>query len=274
LGPHPAPARGACSARRHLALPSLLPDVPWYALAAVPVVMLAAYTMFGATGFGSSIIAVPALAHAFPLTFAVPFVTALDGLATATASTRQWRDAALPEIARILPPALVGIALGATVLVNLPRAPALAALGVFVAGYGAWQLAGARRMAKASAWWALPIGVAGGTFSVLFGTGGPIYMVYLSARVRDKTRLRATSSLLVTFSVWTRIAIFIATGLLLQAPLLVFAALTIPVMILGLKLGNRLHHALSGPGVLRLIALMLVGNGALLVLRAAGMLGS
>ena len=81
----------------------------------------------------------------------------------------QWRDAALPEIGRILPPALVGIALGATVLVNLPRAPALAALGVFVAGYGGWQLLGARRMTKASAWWALPIGIAGGTFSVLFG---------------------------------------------------------------------------------------------------------
>jgi uncharacterized protein len=252
-------------------LPLPLPDVPWYVLAAVPLIMLAAYTMFGATGFGSSIIAVPALAHAFPLTFAVPFVTALDGLATATASTRQWRDAALPEIWRILPAIFVGIALGATVLVNLPRAPALAALGVFVAGYGGWQLAGARRMTRASAWWALPIGLAGGAFSVMFGTGGPIYMVYLSARVRDKTRLRATSSLLVTFSVWTRIAIFVATGLLLDAPLLVLAALMIPAMLVGLRLGNRLHHALSGPGVLRLVALLLVANGALLVVRATGL---
>ena len=253
-------------------MPLSLPDVPWYVLAAVPVIMLAGYTMFGATGFGSSIIAVPALAHAFPLTFAVPFVTALDGLATATASTRQWRDASFPEIGRILPAMFLGIALGATVLVSLPRAPALASLGLFVAGYGAWQLAGARRMTRASAWWALPIGLVGGAFSVLFGTGGPIYMVYLSARVRDKTRLRATSSLLVTVSVWTRIVIFVATGLLLQAPLLVLAALMIPVMLAGLKLGNRLHHALSGPGVLRLVAGLLIGNGVLLIGRAAGLL--
>src|SRR5512145_2916085 len=98
--------------------------------------MLAAYTMFGATGFGSSIIAVPALAHAFPLTFAVPFATALDGVATLTASRAQWRDAAWTELRRILPAAFVGIALGATVLVSLPRAPALAALGVFIASYG------------------------------------------------------------------------------------------------------------------------------------------
>jgi uncharacterized membrane protein YfcA len=215
---------------------------------------------------------VPAIAHAFPLTFAVPFVTALDGLATATASSRQWRDAALDEIGRILPAAFLGIGLGATVLVSLPRAPALAALGVFVAGYGAWQLLGARRMATASAWWALPIGLVGGVFSVLFGTGGPIYMVYLSARVRDKTVLRATSSLLVTISVWTRIAIFVATGLLLQPPLLVLAVLMIPVMLCGLWLGNRLHHALSGPGVLRLVAVLLLANGPLLIVRSLGAL--
>jgi hypothetical protein len=247
-----------------------LPDVPWLVLAAVPLIVLAAYTMFGATGFGSSIIAVPLLAHAFPLTFAVPFVTALDGVATVTASRAQWRDAAWKEIRRILPAILVGIALGATVLVNLPRSPALAALGVFVAGYGVWQWRGARRMTRASAWWALPIGLAGGVFSVLFGTGGPIYMVYLSARIRDKTALRATSSLLITASCWTRIALFVATGLLLDAPLLVLAALMVPLMFAGLRLGNRLHDALSGPGVLRLVSGLLVANGALLVARALG----
>ena len=115
----------------------------------MPLIVIVAYTMFGATGFGSSIIAVPALAHAFPLTFAVPFVTALDGAATATASRAQWRDAAWVEIRRILPSMLFGIALGATLLVNLPRGPALLALGVFVAAYGAWQLLGARTMTRA-----------------------------------------------------------------------------------------------------------------------------
>ena len=249
-------------------MPLPLPDVAWPVLVAVPLVVLAAYTMFGATGFGSSIIAVPALAHAFPLTFAVPFVTALDGAATATASRAQWRDASWVEIRRILPPIFVGIALGATALVNLPRRPALIALGVFVAAYGAWQLLGARKMARANPWWCVPIGAVGGIVSVLFGTGGPIYMVYLSARIKEKTPLRATSSVLVTASVWTRIVVFLFTGLLLNAPLLVLAALMLPVMVLGLKLGNRLHHALSGPGVLRLVAGLLVANGALLVARA------
>ena len=251
-----------------------LPDAPWYVLAAVPLVVLAAYTVFGATGFGSSIIAVPALAHAFPLTFAVPLVTALDCAAAANASFRQWRRAEFAEIRRILPTMLLGIAAGTTLLVNLPRAPALLALGVFVAGYGAYVLAGPREWRAVRPFWAWPIGLFGGVFSVLFGTGGPIYMVYLSARIADKTALRATSSVLVTISVLIRTAVFVATGLLLHAPLLVAAAALLPAMLAGYFLGNRLHFALSRAGVMRLIALLLVGNGALLVVRAVGLLGS
>src|SRR5947208_8433734 len=121
-----------------------LPDAPWYVLAAVPFVVLVAYAVFGATGFGSSIISVPALAHWFPLTFAVPLVTALDCAATINASTRQWRRADFGEFKRILPAMLLGVAVGTTLLVNLPRAPALLALGIFVAGYGAYQLIGRR----------------------------------------------------------------------------------------------------------------------------------
>jgi uncharacterized protein len=251
-----------------------LPDAPWYVLAALPLVVLAAYTVFGATGFGSSIIAVPALAHAFPLTFAVPLVTALDCAAAANASFRQWRRAEFAEIRRILPTMLLGIAAGTTLLVNLPRAPALLALGMFVAGYGVYVLAGPREWRAVRPLWAWPIGLFGGVFSVLFGTGGPIYMVYLSARIADKTALRATSSVLVTISVVIRTAVFVATGLLLHAPLLVTAAALLPVMLAGYFLGNRLHFALSRAGVMRLIALLLVGNGVLLVVRAVGLLGS
>jgi len=121
---------------------------------------------------------------------------------------------------------------------------------------------------KKRSWFAMPIGLVGGVFSVIFGTGGPIYMVYLSARIRDKTTLRATSSVLVTLSVVVRTAVFLATGLLTSAPLLVAVAALLPFMFGGFWFGNRLHHALSRAGVLRLVAGLLVANGLLLALRA------
>jgi len=251
---------------------SLYADLPWHVLAAVPLIVLAGYTVFGATGFGSSIIIVPALAHWLPLTAIVPLFTALDCAATLNASSRQWRRAQRAEIRHLVPPMLLGIAAGALLLFNLPRAPALLALGVFVAAYGAYLLPGRREWRAAHPAWAWPAGLLGGVFSVLFGTGGPLYMIYLSARIHDKTVLRATSSAIVTISVLVRTVLFVATGLLLDAPLLVAAALLLPVMLAGYALGNRLHFALSRAGVLRAIAVLLVGNGMWLAARAIALL--
>jgi hypothetical protein len=149
-------------------MPPWLPDAPWYVLAGLAVVIFVAYTVFGATGFGSSILSVPALAHWFPLTFAVPLVTALDCAATINASTRQWRRADFGEFKRILPAMLLGVAVGTTLLVNLPRAPALLVLGVFVAGYGAYQLIGRREWRAVRPLWAWPVGFVGGLFSAAF----------------------------------------------------------------------------------------------------------
>ena len=255
-----------------MSLAQPLLDLPWYVLVALPAVILVAYTVFGATGFGSSIITVPALAHIFPLTFTVPLATSLDVLAATTTSLRLRRLAWWKEVARILPAIVVGIALGGTLLLHLPRAPALLALGIFVAAYGAWVLIGPRQFTRAPGWAAWPIGIVGGVFSVLFGTGGPIYIVYLSARIGDKAALRATSAIIVTASVWIRFGLFVVTGLLLHAELLVVVLVLLPVMVGGLRLGNRLHHALSRQNVLKLIAGLLVANGIALVLRAIELL--
>jgi hypothetical protein len=251
---------------------ALLPDAPWYVLAAVPIIIIAAYTVFGATGFGSSLISVPALAHFFPLTFVVPLVTALDVAAVANAGRRQWRQADLAEFLRILPAMLAGIAVGATLLVNLPRGPALLLLGLFVGVYGIYLFGGQREWKALHPRWAWPLGLAGGVFSVLFGTGGPIFMIFLAARIHDKTRLRATSSIVVAASVSIRAVVFVAAGLLTHPQLLVLAGLLVPAMLAGYFLGNRAHHALSRRRVIHLIATLLVANGTLLVVRALALL--
>jgi uncharacterized membrane protein YfcA len=249
-----------------------LSDAPVHMLVAVPLIVLLGYTIFGATGFGSSIISVPGLAHFFPLTFTVPLVTTTDALAASMTAFRLRRYVAWREVLRLLPAMLIGIGLGATLLLNLPPGPALLALGLFAATYGTYVLVGARRLRSAPGWLAWPIGVIGGVFSALFGTGGPVYIVYQSARIPDKSSLRATSAIVVAVSVWIRVGLFIATGLLLNTPLLALVVALLPVMVLGLWLGNRLHHALSGTGVLRLIATLLVGNGIALVIRAIGLI--
>jgi uncharacterized protein len=249
-------------------IPQSFSELPLHVLVALPLIVLLAYTVFGATGFGGSIISVPALAHFFPLTFVVPLVSATDALAATTTAWRLRRLVAWPEFVLLLPAMLIGIGLGATLLLNLPRGPALLALGAFAVSYGAYVLAGPRTLIRAPGWLVWPIGIVGGIFSALFGTGGPIYIVFLSARIGDKSALRATSAIVVAVSVWMRVVLFIATGLLLNAVLVTLVLSLLPVMALGLWLGNRLHHALSRGGVLRLIAGLLLVNGVTLIVRA------
>ena len=243
-----------------------LPDLPLALLLAIPLIVLLGYTIFGATGFGSAVVSVPLLAHLFPLTTAVATMTSLDFFAASHTAWRHRSSIAWPEFKRLAPAAVVGIALGGTLLLNLPPAPALLALAIFVGAYGAYVLSGAPRLRRAPGWLAIPIGILGGVFSALFGTGGPVYIVYLSARIHDKGALRATASSMVAISVWLRLALFFATGVL-KAPLLLMVLLLLPAMALGLFLGARLHDRLSSGGVLRLIAALLLVNAVTLLVR-------
>ena len=82
-------------------------DIPLYVLVAVPCIVLLGYTIFGATGFGSSIISVPGLAHFFPLAFTVPLITTTDAFAATSTAYRLRRLVAWREVRHLLPSQLV-----------------------------------------------------------------------------------------------------------------------------------------------------------------------
>jgi uncharacterized membrane protein YfcA len=247
----------------HLDIPALTPAL----LGLVAATACLGYVIFGATGFGSAVLSVPLLVHLLPVAACVPMVCALDSFAATTTAWRDHRIIAWPQLRRLAPTMLVGIALGTTLLVRLPSGPLLLALGAFAALYGTYILSGAPRPARTPEWLAWPIGVAGGIFSALFGSGGPIYIIYLSARIHDKTALRATIASMIALSVWLRLALYAAAGVLLEPRLLELIVALVPVMLIGLLVGRRLHARLSNAGVLRLIAALLVLNGLTLLAR-------
>lgn len=99
----------------------------------------ATYSIFGLTGFGSTVLALPLLAYFLPLKFAVPLLLLLDLSAALALSAGAKRGVRVDELGRILPFLLAGIALGLTLLIKLPEGPLLAGLGVFLLVYaGLW----------------------------------------------------------------------------------------------------------------------------------------
>ncbi len=246
---------------------TLLQMTPDVYLAAIFILLLA-YLVRGITGFGSGLIAIPLLAHFLPLTFVVPMMLALDFVASIVLSRHTHLEVRWDEIRVLLPTALAGMLTGAVLLVNLPREPLLLGLSAFVIFFGLRYLFNVHSEKPISRWWSLPTGLSGGMIGAMFGTGGPPYVVYLSHRLHDKTQLRGTLSGLFMLEGAMRIATFLFMGLLLQPGMLKALLLSLPLMGLGLYLGNKVHLGISRRHQLALVGLLLLGSGGSLLWKA------
>lgn len=244
----------------------LTPELVGIAMA----VVLVAYFVFGLTGFGSTVLALPLLAQFAPLKFVVPLLLLLDLAAFLAVGARDRRGIRIDELGRVLPFALVGIGLGLTLLIQVAESRLLTALGVFVLLYALWGLTRRGPVAEIPRWTCVPIGLGGGALSALFGTGGVLFAIYNAGRIRDKAELRASNAAMIAFSGIVRIVLFAATGLLAQEGLWLFALLLLPALFAGIALGSRLHAVVPAQAVVRAVHGVLVLAGIALLARALG----
>ncbi len=119
-----------------------------------------------------------------------------------------------------------------------------------------------------SRWWGIPTGLVGGLVGGLFGVGGPIYATYMSARIHDPARMRATLSAVFSFSTGLRLVVYLISGLLLQPEVWWTFLLLLPSMPVGLAIGHRLHAKLTREQVGRFISALLVVSGLSLLWKA------
>jgi uncharacterized protein len=268
--------------------------VSWLVLGIAAGMVLVAYLVFGVSGFGASLMTVPVLSQLMPLPLLLSVTVVLDvcaAIVVAADSRRRLRRGAAQaqnaaagtgrapatgadraELWRMMPAALVGSAIGATLLVGLPREASLLALGAFLLGYGLWSWRSSIPQTPLHARWGAPAGFCGGLLGALFGIGGPPYVIYLSRRILDKDRLRATIGVVVLLSLLIRCGVFLAAGLLLQPGLAPLLVLLLPVCIVSVLVGGRIAATLSRAHLLRTISVLLAASGALLIARALGAL--
>jgi len=241
--------------------------IPPETLIVVVLVIFVGYTIFGATGFGASPITIPVLAHLLPLPFVLALAALLDfgsGLALGFHTRRQ---ADTRELVALIPFTVVGLTLGVTLLVKLPRDATLLALGFFVCVYALHVMLRRRTPRRLSRWWAAPAGILGGIIGALFGMGGPPYVVYLTGRIADPAAQRATISQMVILNVGLRVIAFGLAGLLVSRALWIGVLCLLPVAWAGLWVGNRAHTRVTPATMTRVIGATLFITGAALIVR-------
>jgi uncharacterized membrane protein YfcA len=237
-------------------------------LIAIPV-LTGAYVIFGVAGFGTALVAAPILAHIMPVASIVPLLALLDCIAASSTGIRFSAHISRPELWRLAPLMVVGSVAGTYLLLVLPPRPMMIALGIFVVSYAAHGLISRAATDKLNGAWVLLFGTFGGVFSAMFGSGGPIYAMYLSRRLDGKDAFRATQTSLIGFATLTRVVLFTIAGIYNDWRIPLLALCLLPGMLAGMWIGHHVTLRLTREQFLRILYVILIGSGTTLIVHAA-----
>lgn len=193
----------------------------------------------------------------------------MDICASAYLGRKVSENANKKELVWLFPFTLIGMAIGIALLVNSPSEPLLLTLGIFAAANGVRILLQRNSTVHVAIhkWWGLPFGTAGGIFTALFATGGPIYVSYLGMRIADPKILRATMAFAIFMLTILRLIFMLAAGLILSLDVFILGSvLALPVFI-GIAAGSKFHTKLSQSAMKRSIGLILIFSGTMLLFR-------
>jgi uncharacterized protein len=161
-------------------------SISFVGLAFYAAVLLSAFTVRSAAGFGAGLIAIPMLAVILPVSTAVSIATVFTTLTSLQLVGREWRQIAWRQFVVIFTYSILGIGLGLYCMKLLNEDILRHCLGIFLILYSLYALLtpNTRHNDLASRRWhrtlGAVVGIVGGFCSTLFGAGaGPIYVVYL-----------------------------------------------------------------------------------------------
>jgi uncharacterized protein len=243
----------------------MVPEAPLLAAIA-----FAGALIFGLTGFGSALVTIPLATQLVPLPFALALFALVDLSCALSVGLENPKNAVRSEWLRLVPMIAAGTALGATLLVRLPRTAGMALLGAFVVSYALYSLTRHSPPRTIRAAWGWLAGLCGGVTSTLFGAGGPPYAIYLSHRGLTKEQFRATMGFATMTSISLRVVAFFLTGLLLNPQVWKSELLAIPSALAGVFVARRMFLKISRELLLRLVALLLLVSGGSLLVRSLG----
>jgi hypothetical protein len=234
-------------------------------------VLLGAFMVRSAAGFGAGLIAIPMLAFILPVSTAVSVATIFTTLSSVQQVSREWRQIAWRQFAIIFCYSMVGVGLGLYFIKLLNEDLLRRGLGVFLILYSVQALWAVNAPLFLLRRWhgglAAGVGIVGGLCSALFGAGaGPIYVIYFDILRLEKAVFRATMSAVVLLSGAARIAGYGTYGLY-GASTITLLAVGLPLVVAGSWLGDRVVYRLSPRSFARLVAGIILLSGVTLLIR-------
>lgn len=240
-------------------------------LAFYAAVLIAAFAVRSAAGFGAVLIAVPMLAFVLPVSTTVAVASALTAVTSLHQVVRYWRQVAWPQFWIISFYTTIGIGFGFYFIHMLDERALQHGLGIFLVLYSLYALSTANTVLVLPSRWqgvlAAGAGISGGFCGALFGAGvGPIYALYLNVLRIDRMVFRVTMSTVMLVGSVIRIAGYVSFGFYRGSAIGLIAA-GLPLAIIGSWVGDRLVNRFNSQIFGRFIAGLILLSGAALLLR-------
>lgn len=234
-------------------------------------IVLLSYTTQALSGFGSTIIAVTLGVHLYPIETLLPVLVPLDVLLNSYIVIRHHRHVETKLLVRrILPLMGLGLIAGIALFNYLHSDMLKTAFGIFVVLLSVRELFLLRKrdlqrspLSKAQeASWLL----AGGIIQGVFASGGPP-AVYVAGRIiPQKANFRSTlAALWIALNLVLTIS-YIITGRL-NPDSLSRSAMLLPVVLISIVLGEKLHHLMDEHRFRIIVFALLLCAGLSLIVR-------
>mgnify|MGYP000218076226 CR=1 FL=1 len=226
-----------------------------------------AYTIEAITGFGSIVIALSLGALFLPIEVMLPVLVPLNIVMTGYLLFRHRDDVHWPTLLKlILPLMAVGTLLGYGLRPWLGDTQLRLLFGALIVWFAGRELLrmyrGLEAVPHGNLWtrfWMLMAGITHG----LFASGGPLLVYALTSVSLDKAAFRATL-ITVWFSLNSLLTlVFLFDGSLV--PALPRVAMFLPLLIVGVVLGEYLHHRVNEQGFRKAVFVVLFATGLLLI---------
>ena len=232
-------------------------------------IMVLSFAVRGSAGFGG--LNAPLLMIVMPAKIIVPALVMLGVLSSFAIVARDHRHIDWRSVRRTLPYGIVGIVAGLWVFKSLEARFIEKGLGFFILSYGLyslWRIWRQPRPLKIQpAVLAGVMGTTSGLIGTMFGAlAGVFVAVYLDILELGKQAFRATMAATLMLMGIARALGYVAVGAVTSDVLIAFAV-ALPLMGLGVILGNRLHAKLNQRGFGRLVGVLFVLIGGFLFLR-------
>lgn len=158
----------------------------------------------------------------------------------------------------------IGMAVGVALYAVLPLAPLQKAYGVFIIVIALKNLIWPSH-GEPPYWLLAIIVLLAGVIHGMFISGGALLVIYAAVRLKDKDEFRATMAC-VWVALNSVLAVQQGVSGVMTPHALVLSAVSIPLLIVAIIIGNRLQQHVSQQAFLKLTYVLLVISGASIVL--------